>query len=89
MLLLVIGGLALLDSTAFGTLLIPVWLTMAPGQFRFGRIATYLAVVALSYYAIGLALLLGADALCLLGTGQYLNRRGSLGFWCSSGPWLS
>ncbi|AXR73848.1 MULTISPECIES: GAP family protein [Auritidibacter] len=63
MLLLVIGGLALLDSTAFGTLLIPVWLTMAPGQFRFGRIATYLAVVALSYYAIGLALLLGADAL--------------------------
>ncbi|GGE60128.1 GAP family protein [Nesterenkonia cremea] len=53
----ILGVLALLDSTSFGTLLIPVWLLMAPGRLRGGRILGYLGVVAGAYAAIGLILL--------------------------------
>lgn len=49
--------LALLDSTSFGTLLIPVWLLMASGRLRAGRVLVYLAVVAGAYALIGLVLL--------------------------------
>lgn len=51
--------LALLDSTSFGTLLIPVWLLMASGRLRAGRVLIYLAVVAGAYALIGLMLLAG------------------------------
>ncbi|KZE90565.1 GAP family protein [Microbacterium sp. TNHR37B] len=54
--------LALLDSTSFGTLLIPVWLLTAPGTVRIGRILVYLASVALAYLALGVVLLVGARA---------------------------
>ena len=37
--------LALVDSTSFGTLLIPTWLLLAPGRLRPGRILIYLATV--------------------------------------------
>ncbi|HIY66720.1 MAG TPA: GAP family protein [Candidatus Agrococcus pullicola] len=53
----VLTVLALLDSTSFGTLLIPVWLLMAPGRLRVGRILVYLLVVGGAYAAIGLGLL--------------------------------
>ena len=53
----VLGVLALLDSTSFGTLLIPVWLLLAPGRLRGGRILGYLGVVAGAYAVIGLLLL--------------------------------
>ncbi|EXF25529.1 hypothetical protein BG28_12755 [Nesterenkonia sp. AN1] len=49
--------LALLDSTSFGTLLIPVWLLMASGRLRAGRVLVYLAVVAGAYAVVGLILL--------------------------------
>ncbi len=49
--------LALIDSTSFGTLLIPVWLLMAPGRLRAGRVLVYLGVVAGAYTVIGLVLL--------------------------------
>lgn len=49
--------LALIDSTSFGTLLIPVWLMMAPGRLRAGRVLLYLAVVTIAYALIGLVLL--------------------------------
>ncbi|GAA3663149.1 GAP family protein [Microbacterium marinilacus] len=55
--------LALLDSTSFGTLLVPVWLLIAPGRVRFGRVMLFLATVTVMYFGIGLALLLGASAL--------------------------
>lgn len=55
-------GLSLLDSTSFGTLLIPVWLLLTPGRLRFGRIAVYLGTVAVFYFAVGVLLTLGADA---------------------------
>lgn len=53
----VLAVLALLDSTSFGTLLIPLWLVMAPGQLRAGRILRYLGVVAGAYLVVGLVLL--------------------------------
>ncbi|WP_039822237.1 GAP family protein [Nocardia testacea] len=55
-------GLALIDSTSFGTLLIPIWLLLTPGRLRAGRIAAYLGTVAAFYFGIGILLVLGADA---------------------------
>ncbi|WP_158578488.1 GAP family protein [Spongiactinospora rosea] len=59
---LALAGLGLIDSTSFGTLLIPVWLLLAPGRPRVGRIAVYLATVAVFYFCVGVLLTLGADA---------------------------
>lgn len=54
--------LALIDSTSFGTLLIPIWLLTAPGRLRLGRMLVYLSTVTLAYLALGIVLLLGAGA---------------------------
>ncbi|MFF5077834.1 GAP family protein [Actinoplanes sp. NPDC000266] len=54
--------LALIDSTSFGTLLIPIWLLMHPGPVRAGRMLVFLGTVAVFYFAVGLAVALGADA---------------------------
>ncbi|TDD40515.1 GAP family protein [Actinomadura sp. KC06] len=59
---LALTGLGLLDSTSFGTLLIPIWLLLTPGRVRTGRIAVYLATVAAFYFCVGVLLVLGADA---------------------------
>lgn len=53
----ILAVLALIDSTSFGTLLIPLWLMLSPGRLRAGRVLTYLAVVAGAYALLGLALL--------------------------------
>jgi hypothetical protein len=53
-------GLALVDSTSFGTLLIPVWLMLAPGRVAAGRVVLFLGTVAASYLLLGVALLTGA-----------------------------
>lgn len=55
--------LAILDSVSFGTLLVPVWLLMAPGHVRVGRVLLFLGAMTGLYFGIGLALLLGATAL--------------------------
>lgn len=55
--------LALIDSTSFGTLLIPVWLLMAPGRPRPARLLAYLGTVAGFYLAVGITVMLGAGAL--------------------------
>lgn len=54
--------LALVDSTSFGTLLIPVWLLMTPGRVRVARMLVYLATIAGFYLAVGLVVALGAGA---------------------------
>ena len=41
--------LALIDSTSFGTLLIPLGLLTAPGRLRIGRLLLFLSVVAGSF----------------------------------------
>lgn len=60
-LLMILAGLALIDSLSFGTLAIPVWLLMAPGRVRFGRIVLYLATIAGFYFLVGLLLLSGVQ----------------------------
>ncbi|MFC8920969.1 GAP family protein [Cellulosimicrobium sp. NPDC057127] len=54
--------LALIDSTSFGTLLVPVWLLLAPGRLRGGRVLAYLATVAGFYLVVGVVVMLGAGA---------------------------
>jgi hypothetical protein len=54
--------LALIDSTSFGTLLIPLWLLIHPGGVRAWRILVFLGTVAVFYFAVGLTVALGADA---------------------------
>lgn len=55
--------LALVDSTSVGTLVVPLWLLMTPGQVRVRRLATYLVTIAAFYGVVGIALALGARAL--------------------------
>lgn len=54
--------LALIDSTSFGTLAIPLFLLLAPGRIRVGRVLVFLGTVAGLYFVIGLALLAGMSA---------------------------
>lgn len=55
-------GLALVDSTSFGTLGVPVWMLVQP-RLRVSAVLTYLGVIALFYWLLGVALLAGAGAL--------------------------
>ncbi|WP_114907167.1 GAP family protein [Ornithinimicrobium murale] len=57
-----LAALALVDSTSFGTLGVPVWMLVQP-RLRVGAVLTYLGVIALFYWLLGLALMAGAGAL--------------------------
>ena len=57
-----LAALALIDSTSFGTLMIPLWLMLAPGRMRVGRIVLFLVTVAAFYFGVGLAIMFGAEA---------------------------
>ncbi|MGC5615971.1 GAP family protein [Georgenia sp. Z1491] len=70
----VLAVLALIDSTSFGTLLIPVWLMLAPGRVRPDRVLIFLGTVAGFYLAVGVAVMLGADAF-LAAFGDVLSGR--------------
>ncbi len=65
-------ALALIDSTSFGTLLIPIWLLLAPGRLRAQRVLIFLGTVAAFYFLVGLALTAGAGAL-LSGQNEFLE----------------
>lgn len=54
--------LALIDSTSFGTLLIPIWMMLAPGRVRSSRLLIFLTTVAGFYFVLGIALTAGATA---------------------------
>lgn len=60
--------LALVDSTSFGTLLIPVWLMLHP-RLRPGRVLVFLGTVGGFYLLLGVALLAGATFLLDGGAG--------------------
>ena len=62
--------LALIDSTSFGTLLIPVWLIMTSRRVRADRFFIYLFTVVGLYFLFGLIIMFGADL--------FLSRYGSL-----------
>lgn len=57
-----LAALALIDSTSFGTLLIPIWLLLAPGRVKAGRMLVYLGTIVVFYFAVGMAIVLGAGA---------------------------
>ena len=60
-LLIPLAVLALVDSTSFGTLLIPLWLLLSPGRPSPHRVLLFLGTVAVFYFALGVALLSGLD----------------------------
>src|SRR5918997_6501901 len=62
-LLLSLAALALVDSTSIGTLVLPLWLMLAPGRVRGGRVLLFLCSVAGAYLLLGVALALGAAQL--------------------------
>ncbi|WP_435200530.1 GAP family protein [Janibacter sp. GS2] len=64
--------LALLDSTSFGTLLIPIWLMLTPGRPPARRVLVFLGTVAAFYFVLGLALVAGARVV-LAGDGDLLD----------------
>jgi hypothetical protein len=57
-----LAALALIDSTSFGTLLIPIWLMLHPGRVRVARMLVFLGTVAGFYFVVGIALTLGLTA---------------------------
>ncbi|MBJ8341411.1 GAP family protein [Antrihabitans sp. YC3-6] len=61
---LVLGlvGLALVDSTSIGTLVVPVWLLLSPKRPSVRMLAYYLATIAAFYFVVGVALALVAQA---------------------------
>lgn len=56
-------GLALFDSTSFGTSLLPLWLLLIPGRVRVARMTAYLLTLGLSYFVAGVLVALGATRL--------------------------
>lgn len=67
--LLTLAGLALLDSLSLGTLVIPVALVVSRRRVDVGPLGVYFAAVVGIYLALGLALVLGIEAL----TGPFLR----------------
>lgn len=57
-----LAALALIDSTSFGTLGVPVWMLVQP-RVRAAAVLTYLAVIAGFYWVLGVVLLAGAEAI--------------------------
>ena len=60
--LLALAGLALVDSTSIGTLVVPLWMLVHP-QLRARMVVLYLAVIGLFYWILGVGLLGGASIL--------------------------
>jgi cytochrome c biogenesis protein CcdA len=70
--LLFLGGLALVDSTSVGTLLIPLWMLLDP-KVRVPQFLAYLATVAGFYFVVGVVLTAGAGSLRGLFAGAAAN----------------
>jgi hypothetical protein len=68
-----LAGLALVDSTSVGTLLIPVWMLLEP-KLRVRLFLIYLGTVAACYFVVGIVLTAGAGSLrSLVGTGDVVG----------------
>ncbi|NEW39433.1 GAP family protein [Nocardia cyriacigeorgica] len=61
-LILGLAALALVDSTSIGTLVVPLWLLLAPDRLPLRRMLVYLLAIAGFYFVVGVALLFGASA---------------------------
>lgn len=67
-----LAALALIDSTSFGTLLIPIWLLLTPGRAPVRQVLLFLGTVGAFYFAVGLGLLAGAGVV-LVSAGHLLD----------------
>ena len=70
---LALGGLALVDATSVGTLVLPLLMLVQP-RVRAGGVLLYLATIAVFYFALGLALLVALDRLVALVAATEGNR---------------
>lgn len=61
-LVVTLAALAVVDSTSFGTLVIPIYLLLASGRSRASRLLIYLGTIAVFYFLVGVALMLGLSA---------------------------
>ncbi|GAA2377683.1 GAP family protein [Nonomuraea africana] len=62
-LLLTLAALAVVDSASFGTLGIPVYLLLSSERSQLSRLMIYLGTVAVFYFLVGVALMLGLSTL--------------------------
>lgn len=79
-------GLALVDSTSFGTLVLPIMMLAAP-RVRRRNVVVYLGTIAVFYFLIGVALLLGADAI-VRSVGPLLTTTAGAGIQAALGAFL-
>lgn len=56
-----LAGLALVDSTSFGTLVLPLMMLLSP-RVRTRNVVVHLTTLAVFYFGVGVILLLGAEA---------------------------
>ncbi|MEV2269187.1 GAP family protein [Nonomuraea africana] len=61
--LLTLAALAVVDSASFGTLGIPVYLLLSSERSQLSRLMIYLGTVAVFYFLVGVALMLGLSTL--------------------------
>jgi hypothetical protein len=73
-----LAGLALVDSTSFGTLGVPVFLMVAGDKKTVPRLLLYLATISLFYFLVGVALMLGLST-ALNAFGDALNSKAA--YW--------
>ncbi|MDR0267797.1 GAP family protein [Paenibacillus sp.] len=69
-----IGGLALLDTLSPGTLGVTVYLLVSEKERVGSRLMIYLATIAIFYFSVGVALMLGLDALLSTLSSIFQNR---------------
>ncbi|RJX37122.1 hypothetical protein D3P09_24745 [Paenibacillus pinisoli] len=80
-LLITVGGLALLDTLSPATLGVTVYLLLTEKERLSSRLMIYLATVAVFYFSVGAALMLGLDALLPAMTSLLENRTISWGLF--------
>jgi cytochrome c biogenesis protein CcdA len=73
-LLLLIGGLALLDTLSPATLGVTVYLLLTDKERLTKRLLVYLLTIAGFYFAVGVSLMLGSDFLLEIISGVFQNR---------------
>jgi len=73
-LLLIVGGLALLDMLSPATLGVTVYLLLTEKERLRSRLMIYLLTVAAFYFLVGIALMLGLDVLLAAFTSIFKNR---------------
>ncbi|QYC43945.1 hypothetical protein Nocox_31840 [Nonomuraea coxensis DSM 45129] len=86
-LMLTLAAFALVDSTSFGTLVIPLYLLLSGGRSKVPGQLVYLATIAAFYFLVGVALMLGLSA-AMDGLGEALHSKVAYGVQLALGVGL-